>query len=1042
MGAASWYIQMLGGLRVSDGTTVIERFRSAKFGALLAYLALNPDRLHTREELADLLWPEADPLTARANLRTGLASLRRQLEPPGTLEGTTLVSVGRDRLRIGSDVSTDVAAFERAVDAARRAAETTERVRHRERAVDLYPGPLLPGIYETWALNERERLESLYRDTLTDLADHWDREGEIGQALDYARRAVARDPLSEPLHGRILRLLMRSGQHGAARRQFAELEHTLNEQLGTRPSPQIAALLTVAPASSASSVSPDSPPHAVVPVVLAAAPIAPVNPALVEPAALPTVNSQFFGREEELAALSERLNDPLVRLITITGTGGGGKTRLAIEAGRWAASIWRVRFLSLIEVSDPGELVSRLADALQVPRSSDADLLTDVANALRTGKPTLLVLDNFESLLVADAAEAAAETIRGLLEAVPALKVLITSRQRLLIEEEHEFPLLPLETPTLPGSPTRLLEFAAVRLFQHRAQQVRPDFRLNTSNARTVAALCNRLEGIPLAIELAAGWAETLTPQQMLERLERRFDLLVSRRRHLAPRHRALRTVIESAWQYLSEDQQRFFARLSIFHGGWTAEAAEAVTGDSQAVFRLAELQDRSLVTLSGGDEPRFHLLETLREFAAERTDAAERAEIRGRHARFFLRLAEAPENDLRGPDQSAALKRLGHEEANLRAALRRAGEEGTDTETALRLTAVFWRYRMLRAQFSEGRQEIEQVLIRLFPDGNAPDGPSTVGPYAHTLHGEGCLARLQGDLKTARRRIESALLLFRSQADRKAVAMCLQNLAIVMQDGGEYEAARQGYLEALALRRELGDEDGVANALNSLGVLAFELGDLADARGYLEESIALRVRKGQSPRAPQWINLAETARHLGDRETARAGYEEAIALSRQNENRQTLATALAGLAIVKTMDGDPPETCRLFSEAVRLFREVGDEGSLAQALEYVGICLFEAKDLPRTRAIVRLWAAASAMRERIGIPVPPIERPAYERALSDARRALPAEFDDLQKSGGRMTPDAVVALANETLFAPGMSGGETGDDVRTRAGTPGAIAS
>ncbi|HVK03448.1 MAG TPA: tetratricopeptide repeat protein, partial [Armatimonadaceae bacterium] len=592
---------------------------------------------------------------------------------------------------------------------------------------------------------------------------------------------------------------------------------------------------------------------------------------------------------------------------------------------------------------------------------------------------------------------------------------------------EREFPLMPLATPAHPGTPARLLEFASVQMFVNRAQAARNDFQLTARNAAAVAALCEKLEGIPLAIELAAGWAETLTPAQTLQRLERRFDLLVARRRDLPPRHRTLRAAVESSYEELPADARRFFARLSVFRGGWTLDAAAGVTGDGDgaALAHLTELRERSLVTArpaADGDVEayRFAMLETLREFAEEQLPPDEAEELARRHAAFYADLAERAEPGLRGPDQVAWLERLEREHPNLRAALERsAADPGRgDHAVGLRIAASVWRFWMLRGHFAEGRRHLERVLA-------APPDEGSRRVRAAALHGAGCLARLQGDTAAARPLLEEALAGMRSAAGTPLnVAMCLQNLAIVAQDEGDYAAARAGYEEALALRRAAGDLDGAANVLNSLGVLAWDLGDVAASRAFHEESVALRRALGQPPRAAQLFNLASVADRQGDAAAARAWYEEGVSLARGAGNLHTLATGLGGLALLAGREGRTAETAAHFSEALRLFLEVGDLGSLAQTLEGCAAALATGGRGDLLPAAARLWGAAAAYRARTGIPLSPGERGEHELAVAAARATFGDHlFDAAVAAGSLLAPDRAVEEARAALAA--FAGGE-----------------
>jgi DNA-binding SARP family transcriptional activator len=390
-----WQIHLLGGLRLVQGPQTITRFRSQKFGALLAYLALFPNRLHSREELADLLWPDADPDAARVNLRSALSSLRRQLEPPGSPAGCILVADGRTHLHLNRDlVQVDAWEFDSALNLASRTTGDTA-AEHLSRAVSLYTGPLLPGYYESWALTERDRLAEAHLQALHQLAALMERSGHADQALHYARLAVSQDPLREESHGVVIRLLMQSGQAAAARRQYEELARLLKEEYDGQPEPRTRELLSL------KSVPPASAPVPSIPVAPPPPPASPRTPAP-EPAAavsvtadaeavpqnFPLTLTRFFGREGEVEALRAQLGSEETRLVTITGPGGSGKTRFSTETARALGAEFRggIFFVPLADVQEADLLPAALAAVLGIARGGapNIPLLTQVEAALRT----------------------------------------------------------------------------------------------------------------------------------------------------------------------------------------------------------------------------------------------------------------------------------------------------------------------------------------------------------------------------------------------------------------------------------------------------------------------------------------------------------------------------------------------------------------------------------------------------------------------------------------------------------------------------------
>jgi predicted ATPase/DNA-binding SARP family transcriptional activator len=931
-----WQIYLLGGLRAERGDEVVTRFRSQKIGALLAYLALFPQRPHAREELAGLFWPDAEPEAARTNLRTALSSLRRQLEPPGTMAGLVLVSRSQGDMNLNPDViETDVARYENALkSAARPGTPGDEQARLLTGAVDLYRGPLLPGLYETWALTERDRLAEAYLDALRRLVAHHEQSGDPTAALAFARRAVSADPLAEEAHADVIRLLQTVGDRAGARRQFDELARLLDEQFGAEPAPETRALLDKTPAAPrrvrevtfavARNSHADRPARGdaerpVPPTADAAAPIPPVSPTPVPspppspPPALhlPLTLTRFFGREQELTALRARLapdgpGGSRARLVTITGPGGSGKTRLAVEAARglgpaFTGGVW---FVPLADLREAEHIGGALAQSLGLPRTPAPPLEQAIA-ALReradTGGDVLLVFDNFEQLVD----EGGTEVAQQLLAGVPSVSCLVTSRQRLLIDGEQEFALAPLPAPPVEtGSPERLLESPCVQLFVDRARAARADFQLSAGNANSVATLCSKLEGVPLAIELAASWAQTLTPTQMRERLTQRFDLLVTRRRGAPGRHQSLRAAIEWGWELLTPEARDFFAQLSVFRGGWTLEAAEAVTGRADALLLLSALRDRSFILTEeerdeaarddrdgrndtdGGAQMRFRMLETLREFADEQVGrGAPRAALDTRHFEYFSRLVTDAEPSLYGPEQALALRRLEAEHDNLRVALTRALER--DPAAALRLAGALSRFWEVAAHVREGGNWLERALLATESAAEDAGDDSLALVRADALDKASRFAWFQRDWPRARARAE----------------------------------------ESLRLYRRLNDAEGLSSALaHTASLLFLKDSDVAGARALLDEALRLSEAAGAvRPRLAIYEWLCVSATTIGIWEEGERHGREWLLLARQLGDRTSESAALMWNGMPLVNQNEPRRARVFFEQGIALSEASGE---------------------------------------------------------------------------------------------------------------------
>jgi predicted ATPase/DNA-binding SARP family transcriptional activator len=1267
-----WLIELLGGLRASRGDTTVSRFRTQKTAALLAYLALHPGRPHPRDTLVDLLWPD-DPLsTGRNKLRQALTSLRYQLEPPGTLKGALLQA---DRAAVQLNplaFATDVARLETRLQQAARAPGATERAHHLIQAVELYRGELLPGHFDPWVLAERQRLQEAYLAALGQLVTLLEDMGEPEQARDYAWRGVRVDPLREEGQHSLIRLLLRLGETGAARRQYQEWERLLEAELGEEPAKETQALLAGAEREGSSGsgpterwVSGDQPhaadgragggretvapeketaPHptgtvtflfaeivgttassghatagaapgtgGVSPELLAAPPSSgqadlmellrplfrghgghelratdqaisvafgrasdalhaalaagetiarlqwaqsgseiargawPPNgghergptaadariPQLqhqayrlraalhmgeVEPGEeitssqllphtrqimlaahpgqillsercavllqghqpdgvlfhdlgryrltdqsaperfylasesqqaqerfpplqalpehtgnLPLLLTRFFGRSSEVALLHDLLlpmapdggvspelppsrSAPLpdaARLVTLTGPGGSGKSRLALEAvhrlrAAYHGAVW---FVPLVDLSDARLLPDRILDALRLPPSPHHDPLEQAAHFLAR-QPSLLLVDNLEHLL-----PAAASLLHDLMDRTPTLTLLVTSRQSLLIEGERELPVVPLPVPVIDerlssshvSSPEDLIDCASVALFVDRARAARPDFQVTPANARAIARLCARLEGLPLAIELAAARVGVLKPAQILARLEQRFELLVSRQRDVSARHQSLRAALDWSYQLLAPELQRCFAGLSVFRGGWTLDAAEAVclpdpTGGeltagtaiaptlrdrpvlSPAADYLEQLRQCSLVVVDEEfGEVRFRLLETLREFGAEQLGVDEAADLRRRHAAYFVAWAEQIEAEFMSPRQPELIRQINHELSNIRAALGSAIETG-DADAGLRLVASLKHFWHIRGLWEEGGQWLLQLLEMPAAQLPTPTRAKALEVMAALAYHNGEIAaaeqyaresvdtarglndrlnlanslNLLGDViilttgpTHAEPYFEESLRLHREIGDVWGTAISLNNLAMVKLRRADYDGAEALYHESLALHRQSGDPRGIASVLGALGTLAQRAGQYQVARDLYHGALSIQHELGYR-RGVAWMlnHLGSIAVDEGNLHAARGYFDQSLAICHTEEIKWGIGWALVCLADICRLDGNFEEARSLYEQALREHQELANRSSIAKTLNGLGLTILKTGDLAKARAL------------------------------------------------------------------------------------------
>lgn len=997
-------IHLLGTLSIQGADQTITRFRSQKSAALLAYLAINIDRPHPRERLADMLWPDAEPDAGRRNLRVELAWLRRALDSASQTASSALIC-DYSTVRLDSTgVCTDVASLCSALGAGDTAASAAERIAWLRQAVETYRGELLPGCYEVWALTERERLATAHLVALKRLSALLEQTGDLDRAVEYAHQAVAADPLDEGSHCQLIRLLAAQNRPAAARAQYEALERLLRDELGVEPSEETAALRSRLDQSGTQGSNHHRRP--------------------VPSSSFPMRLTRLIGREAELTHLlallaplngsdGEVAHHPTTRLITLTGPGGIGKTRLAVEVGsrlgtRLPGAVW---FVPLADLRRPDEVPGAVGEALGLPHDVTTSPAEQIAEVL-SDRRALLILDNLEHLLTdraefGDAEGDAAAVVEDLLRRVPGLTCLTTSRQRLGIAGEWEVPIAPLPTPdrsnvcrdawTLNG----LATCDSVRLFVDRARHSRPDFEVTRSNAEAVAALCMRLEGVPLALELAAAWAQTLTPAQMLERLSSGIDLLVTRARHTDRRHQSLRAAMQWSYDLLPAPLRAFFVRLSVFHGSFDLEAVAFVCDQAEPLPWLTELRERSLVvTEEYGREMRFRLLVTVRDFAWGLAREEEQQGLIARHIAFYLRRAEVSEQLLHGADRKAWMERLCADYANLQKAL----EGSVSGEQGLRLAAALTPFWTARGLLTEGALWLRRAL-------NATDiAAPTAAPVASApirakaLFSAAVLAGFQGaeeqslDLICRGLAIRDTLpddwnsgeallpianpklllpftaildpLLNRlvprvDEPDRRAPldrmeridnasirAVLLGSLAKRLQYTGDYGLAEDLLGRSLALYRGNRDAEGIAALQFVRGSVAVLKGNYPEARHYWIESLRLYRRLD---------DRLGTAKVLGDlaylacrmAELARAGRlaERALLLHRRNGSRGQVASALWLLGTVALRSGDYGRAEAVLQQSLSIHRDMGSVGLTADALSALGLVALHRGDLARAQS-------------------------------------------------------------------------------------------
>jgi predicted ATPase/DNA-binding CsgD family transcriptional regulator len=751
---------------------------------------------------------------------------------------------------------------------------------------------------------------------------------------------------------------------------------------------------------------------------------------------VPTVQGEV---EQEVMAACAFLQRPDVRLVTLTGTGGIGKTRLALQLVTELLADFAdgVYFVSLAPISDPDLVVPTIAQTLEIKETGARPLL-DLLTAFLRDKHLLLVLDNFEQILPA------APHLTGLLTSCPHLTMLVTSRATLHVQGEHEFPVLSLAVPDLKHlpEPEALRQYAAVALFLQRAQATEPTFQLTTANARTIAEICIRLDGLPLVIELAAARSKLLSPQALLARLQHRLQVLTSGTQDAPTRQQTLRNTIAWSYDLLSAQEQRLFRQLSVFVGGCTLEAVEAICtaldGRTERILDgVASLLDKNLLQQAEheAEETRFMMLETIREYGLEALGASGEMEVTQQaHLQYYLQLAEEIAPKLFGAEQQRWSASLEREHANLRTALQYSLER-KEVELTLRLSDALWWFWLDQSHLSEGRHWLELALSTreggvTFTRANVLNGLGllllNLGDYEQTakrceesvalyrelgdtggmawpLHHLALVKLSQGECMSARALLEECLAHFSEGGVKLGRAYALCHLAWIDSEQGEYDEARSRVEESLTLFRELEDNGGISDALFYLArVLFLSQGSKPAVHALLEECLAL-TRYGDTQAL-----LAQVALSDGDLVTARSRIEEGLAFSRAKGFRGDITEALVVFGQVTAAQGDYAAAQALYTESLALAKDLGFKRVIPAALEGVAVVVAEQGE---SVWAARLWGAAEALREDMGTLIPPVYRADHERSVAAAGAQLGKNaFVGAWAEGRAMTPEEALA--------------------------------
>ena len=1034
---------LLGPPRIErDGVTI--KLDTKKTFALFTYLTLTR-QTHRRDSLVDLLWPHSDQTNGRALLRGCLHNINKVL-------GDGLLDSDRETVTLdpNADLWVDVDEFRDFIAKCKTHGHPSDKVcpsclKPLKDAVGLYHGDFLSGfnlkdsvLFDDWQSAQSQSMKSSLDVGFERLIRCLREEGELEKAIDYAQRWLELEASNEAAHRQLMELYARSGGTAAALRQYEECVRILEEETDSSPQEETIRLYEKIK-SNAFSEEKTSPSEEASPTEREMETEPTPEPRDTFPNNLPLQLTSFIGRVREIAEIKRLLST--TRSLTLTGAGGCGKTRLALEVAaqlveEYEDGVWVVELASL---SDPALVPQEVALALDVseqPGRSFSDTLSDYLKS----KSTLLILDNCEHVI--DVCATFSET---LLRSCPNLKIIASSREALGIAGEltYRVPSMSLPDPKELPILENIGEYEALSLFIERAAFNEPTFAVTVGNIEALTQICHRLDGIPLALELAAARVKALSPEQILERLDDRFRLLTGGSRTALPRQQTLRSTIDWSYNQLSEKEKVLFNRTSVFMGGWNLDAAEAICADEgiedyEVLDLLTQLEEKSLVVLEkasskedvspkgkGVGEARYRLLETVRQYSRDKLlESGEASTIRDRHLEWYLELAELWGPGILGPDQVEFLDRLETEYDNMRSALEwsqgSGGESGSgdsgkslsdshspSSERGLQLAAALGWFWWARGYNSEGQKWLEEALSA------GTKSAETKSARAKALYFAGWLLNFKCDYRQAVEVLEESLALCRELGDLRGIGLSRALLGTISWQQGDYVRGRALIEENISISREWEDKTWIAGSLGGLGVIERHYGDYERAKALLEEALALFRELGNNFLINvQLLDLGLVACSQGDYERAKRLGEESLSYFREEGNKRVIGLLLRLLGLVALGGDEHDRASDLFREGLVLSGEEGAKLEMVQIVE--GLARVAVVQEGHERS-ARLLGASEGIREAIGAPLPPADHDEHEETVTTLRAELGEEaFAAGWTEGRAMSMEEAVEYALE----------------------------
>lgn len=1025
-------VSLLGTFRASLDGNPITQFRTKSVQALFIYLVCEAERPSSREQLMDLLWPGMPQASAQGNMRQTLYRLRKLIPEIREKNGETAVPfliTNRQSIQINPDADyyADIHAFTSLID------------NDPEKAIGLYRGDFLSGFYladsetfEGWANNQRElyrrqALAAMERVTAVSIQN-----ANYEQAIKLAQRQLEIDNLRERSHRQLMEAWAKNGRRREALSHYQKLQQLLQDELAIDPSQETQSLIEIIRTDNLSESKPSSDQES---IFLSNTSTQPKHN-------LPRRLTSFIGRERELATITRLIRDN--HLVMLTGVGGIGKTNLSLQAGQqmldeFPDGVWLVE---LAPIADPEMVTQTTAHALGLRPASDRPILEVLLDFLKD-KESLIILDNCEHVI-----HTAADLVKTLLQACPDITILTSSREALGVPGEmiYQVPSLIVPRATQQIRIDEWERFDALRLFVERGTAVLPDFQVTEDNFQSLVQICQRLDGIPLALELAAARLKVLSTEQILHRLDNRFKLLTGGRRTALPRQQTLRALIDWSWELLSNSEKILLQRLSVFSGGMRLDAVEAVCASDELdayeiLDLLTELVNKSLVISrrEQGKETRYFLLETIRQYAQERlTEAGDSATYRDRHLDHFLQLCQQSELELISPDQVAWLKQLEQEMDNLRIALNWA--EDTDVEAGLRIivsSRLFW---FERALMQEGEAWLERLLKK--SDGVTPEA------VASAMIRQAEFA-IWTNFDRAKLILEDGLAFSRDINYQLGIAWCLTLLGIINRDDRKHQ--KNLFIESIALFRVHEDKYGLAHALiwagffelmhdhdqasaflaesealyielghvggkvaiqGILGYREMSQGNFAAARLYFEEELAISESIGKYRTSWALLRMGNLHYWLGEYNKAEAYFKKSLSLRQQIDSSVNENWGHAHLGYVYLGLRDYKLARKELIEALHLFQAGGVRDGIGFTIE--GLARM-ATDLEEPKRAIRLFAWTDGLREEVQNPRPPVEEAAVAQVKERILQMIGEEaYLKAYEEGKSMSQDEAIAYALE----------------------------